>query len=305
MTKKRLTAYLLLILTSIIWGIAGPVIKNTLQFIPPFTFLFWRFLLASIIFLPFFLLCARKEKENLKSLLPIVPIGFLGIPFCLSFVFLGFERTSALDGTILSALAPIFIVLAGVFFLKEKVTRIEAAGLAIAISGSVVMVSQPILEGGAFAQRNLTGNLLIIISDLIWTVYVIASKVEFKKHSPFIITAVSFFTGLVAIFPLALIETKQLFAISNMPSAALLGLLYMAILSSVLAYFAFESGLRLIEASETTLFAYLQPIFAAPVAILWLGEKITSPFLFGATIVAIGIFLSEFRRPEVVSRQER
>lgn len=305
MSKKRLTAYLLLILTSIIWGIAGPVIKHTLQFIPPFTFLFWRFLLASIIFLPFFLLCARKEKETLKTLLPIVPIGFLGIPFCLSFVFLGFERTSALDGTILLALAPIFIVLAGVFFLKEKVTKIEAAGLAIAIAGSVVMVSQPLLEGGAFAQRNLTGNLLIIISDLIWTVYVVLSKVEFKKHSPFIITAVSFFTGLVAIFPLALIETKQLFAISNMPSAALPGLLYMVILSSVLAYFAFESGLRLIEASETTLFAYLQPIFAAPVAILWLGEKITSPFLLGAAIVAIGIFLSEFRRPRVASKQEK
>ncbi|PJE67484.1 hypothetical protein COU95_02165 [Candidatus Shapirobacteria bacterium CG10_big_fil_rev_8_21_14_0_10_40_9] len=298
MTKKRLTAYLLLILTSIIWGIAGPVIKHTLQFIPPFTFLFWRFLLASLIFLPFFIWFARKEKETLKTLLPIVPIGFLGIPFCLSFVFLGFERTSALDGTILSALAPIFIVLAGVFFLKEKVTRIEAAGLAIAIAGSVVIVSQPLLEGGAFAQRNLTGNLLIIISDLIWTVYVILSKVEFKKHSPFIITAVSFFTGLVAIFPLALFEKgPQIFnfqfSIFNLN--ALWGVLYMVIFSSVLAYFAFESGLRLIEASETTLFAYLQPIFAAPVAVFWLGERISPPFLLGAGIIAIGVFLSEYR----------
>ncbi|MFZ5366259.1 MAG: EamA family transporter, partial [Patescibacteria group bacterium] len=58
MSKKRLTAYLLLTLTAAIWGIAGPVIKNTLQFIPPFTFLFWRFLLASLIFLPFFIFVA-------------------------------------------------------------------------------------------------------------------------------------------------------------------------------------------------------------------------------------------------------
>jgi drug/metabolite transporter (DMT)-like permease len=299
--NKRLLAYLLLTLTAAIWGVAGPVIKHTLQFIPPFTFLFWRFLIASAIFLPFFIFVARREKETLKTLLPIVPIGFLGIPLCLSFVFLGFERTTALDGTILASLAPIFIVLAGVFFLKEKVTKIEATGLAIAIAGSVVMISQPLLEGGVFAQKNLIGNLLIIVSDLVWTAYVILSKVEFKKHSPFIITAASFFTGLVAIFPLAILENRL-----QIPNySALWGLLYMVILSSVVAYFAFEAGLRLIEASEATLFAYLQPIFAAPVAIFWLGEKITPPFLMGAAIIALGIFLSEFRRPRVASREEK
>ncbi len=298
MSKKRLTAYLLLTLTAAIWGVAGPVIKATLSFIPPFTFLFWRFLLASIIFLPFFIWLARKEKETLKTLLPIVPIGFLGIPLCLAFVFLGFERTTALDGTVLAALAPIFIVLAGVFFLKEKVTKLEALGLTVAIAGSVVMVSQPLLEGGGFARNNLLGNIFIILSDIVWAGYVVASKKEFKKHSPFIITSVSFFTGLVVIFPFALLEKgPQIFnfQFSILNSGALWGLLYMVILSSVVAYFAFELGLKLIEASEATLFAYLQPIFAAPIAVFWLGEKITPPFLMGAAIIALGVFLTGYR----------
>ena len=298
MSKKRLTAYLLLTLTAAIWGVAGPVIKATLSFIPPFTFLFWRFLLASIIFLPFFIWLARKEKETLKTLLPIVPIGFLGIPLCLAFVFLGFERTTALDGTVLAALAPIFIVLAGVFFLKEKVTKLEALGLTVAIAGSVVMVSQPLLEGGGFARNNLLGNIFIILSDIVWAGYVVASKKEFKKHSPFIITSVSFFTGLVVIFPFALLERgPQIFnfQFSILNSGALWGLLYMTILSSVIAYFAFELGLKLIEASEATLFAYLQPIFAAPIAVFWLGEKITPPFLMGAAIIALGVFLTGYR----------
>jgi len=302
--KKRLTAYLLLTLTSIIWGVAGPVIKHTLQFIPPFTFLFWRFLLASIVLLPFLIWRVKKEKETLKSLLPIIPIGFLGIPLCLTFVFLGFERTSALDGTILGALAPIFIVLAGVLFLKEKVTKLETLGLVVAIAGSVVMISQPLLEGslpaqaGAFAQKNLLGNLLIILSCIVWTAYIIASKKEFKKHSPFVITAVSFLTGLVVIFPFALVENHLQISHYQLPItnySALGGLLYMVIFSSIIGYFAFEQGLKLIEASEASLFAYLQPIFAAPAAIIWLGEKITFPFLLGAAIIALGVFLTEFR----------
>jgi len=302
MPKKRLTAYLLLTLTAAIWGVAGPVIKATLAYIPPFTFLFWRFLLATTIFIPIFIFFFKKEKETLKSILPIVPIGFLGIPLCLSFVFLGFERTTALDGTIIAALAPIFIVLGGVFFLKEKVTKLETLGLVVAIAGSVVMVSQPLLEGGGFARRNLLGNIFIILSDIVWAGYVIASKKEFKKHSPFVITAVSFFTGLVTIFPVALLEqlylpTQSLFYLNP---AGLWGLLYMAIFSSVIAYFAFESGLRLIEASEATLFAYLQPIFAAPLAIFWLKESVTRPFLIGAGIIIIGVFLTEYKRCTVL-----
>jgi len=307
MPKKRLTAYLLLTLTAAIWGVAGPVIKATLAYIPPFTFLFWRFLLATIIFIPIFIFFFKKEKETLKSILPIVPIGFLGIPLCLSFVFLGFERTTALDGTIIAALAPIFIVLGGVFFLKEKVTKLETLGLVVAIAGSVVMVSQPLLEGGFFAHRNLLGNIFIILSDIVWAGYVIASKKEFKKHSPFVITAVSFFTGLVTIFPVALLEQLAIIdwqksvylpvqSLFYLNPAGLWGLLYMAIFSSVIAYFAFESGLRLIEASEATLFAYLQPIFAAPLAIFWLKESVTRPFLIGAGIIIIGVFLTEYKR---------
>jgi drug/metabolite transporter (DMT)-like permease len=158
------------------------------------------------------------------------------------------------------------------------------------------MISQPLLEGSAFAQKNLLGNLLIVLSNIVWTAYIIASKKEFKKHSPFVITAVSFLTGLVVIFPLALLENgSQIFNFSFLifNSNALWGVLYMAIFSSVIAYFAFELGLKSIEASEASLFAYLQPIFAAPAAVFWLGERITTPFLLGAGIIALGVFLTE------------
>ncbi len=298
MSKKRLTAYLLLILTAAIWGIAAPVIKVTVAILPPFSFLFWRFLLTSLIFLPFFLWRVKKEKETLTSLLPLIPLGFLGVPATLVFVFLGFERTSAMDGVVIAALAPIFIVIGGVLFLQEKVGRLERIGLILAIAGTITIVAQPILENGFLASQNLTGNILILISDFIWTAYVILSKEEFKRHSPFIITAVSFFVGLVTILPLTLLEQQvNIFNFQSLiiESGAFWGLLYMILLSSVVAYFTFQWGLSLIEASEATLFAYLQPIFAAPVALFWLGEKISFPFLLGAAIITLGVLLTEYR----------
>lgn len=296
--SKRLKAYLLLLLTAIIWGIASPVIKYTVSQISPFAFLFYRFLVTSAVFLPFFMVIARREKENFFSLLKIVPLGFLGVTLTLSLIFLGLEKTTALDASVLVALAPIFICVAGVLFLNEKVTRLETVGISFAFTGTLVMVAQPLIEGSAFASQNLLGNLLIITSNFAWTAYVILSKEEFKKHSPFIITATSFFTGLVTIIPFALFEQGiKLFDYQELvfSSGALWGVLYMSLFSSVIAYSTFQLGLSLIEASEATLFAYLQPIFAAPLAVFWLGEKITFPFLAGVAIIAFGVFLAEYR----------
>lgn len=298
MDKNRLTAYLLLLTTAILWGIAAPVIKVTVAILPSFTFLFYRFLIVSILFFPIFIFIAKREKETLKSLLPIVPLGFLGVPLCLVLVFLGFERTTAIDGSLITAITPILIVIAGVAFLKEKVTKLERVGLAITVSGSVIIILQPLVNRTALSWEHAFGNFLILLSGVVWTSYVILSKVEFKKHSPFIITAVSFFTGLVIIAPLALFETN--FQIINSPffllnSPALGGVLYMAIPSSIVAYLTFELGLKRIEASEATVFAYLQPVFAAPLAFFWLGEKISSGFLIGACVIVLGIILAEYQ----------
>lgn len=295
---SRLKAYLLLLLTAIIWGIASPVIKYTVAQISPFAFLFYRFLITTVVFLPAFVIIAKREKETLSSLLKIAPLGFLGVTLTLSLIFMGIEKTTALDASVLVALAPIFICVAGVLFLKEKLTKIERVGITLAFAGTIVMIAQPLIEGGIFARENLIGNLLIILSDLAWTAYVILSKEEFKKHSPYVITATSFFTGLVTIAPLALAEQGgKLYDYQELilSSGAIGGVLYMSLLSSVVAYLTFQLGLKAVEASEATLFAYLQPIFAAPLAVFWLGEKITPAFLIGVFIIAWGVFLAEYR----------
>jgi len=296
--NKRLKAYLLLLITAIIWGFASPVIKYTVGQIRPFAFLFYRFLITSLVFLPTFIVIARREKETFSSLLKIAPLGLLGITLTLSFIFLGLERTTALDASVLVSLSPIFICVAGVLFLKEKITKIERIGISLAFAGTLVMIAQPLLEGGVFGSQNLIGNLLIIASDITWTAYVILSKEEFKKHSPYVIRATSFFTGLFTIFPLALAEQGgRLFNYQALvlTSGALWGVLYMSLFSSVVAYFTFQLGLKLIEASEATLFAYLQPIFAAPLAVFWLGERVTPTFLIGVAVIASGVFLAEYR----------
>ncbi len=309
MTHSRIKAYLALLITAIIWGIASPVIKYTLQFISPVPFLFWRFFITALIFLPIFFLYKKKMKIKLsaKKILKLSFLGFLGTTLSLGLLFAGYQYTTAIDGSIIYSLAPLIVVVGGAIFLKEKITRLEAAGGLIAFLGSIVIVIQPILEENVFALENTYGNLLVVASAIIFAAYcLLVRQFEFKeKTAPLILTAIGFFAGLVTITPIFFWEQT----ISHQPliinSLAIPGILYMSLLSSVVAYFTYHLGYSLIEASEATIFDYLKPVFAAPVAILWLGEKITPPFMLGAAIIALGVLLTEYRPRQLAPKSEK
>lgn len=78
--------------------------------------------------------------------------------------------------------------------------------------------------------------------------------------------------------------------------SAHLAVVYMALFSGALAYFLYQRAQKTIEASEASVFNYLPPIVTAPVATLWLHEKITIPYIIGSVVIAIGVFLAEWKR---------
>jgi len=304
----RLKAYIALLFVAAIWGIAGPVIKHTLHFLPPFTFLFYRFLFVSLFCLPILLYLWKKSKISFQDLPKLFLLGLMSTTINLSLIFFGFERTTALDGTLLSSITPIFIVIGGAMFLKEKVTRLEKIGLLVVLAGAFLTVIQPLLEKGIFAQENLLGNLLILFAGLQWTTYVLLAKESLKRHSPLAITASAGLVGLITFLPLAFFEQgKAIFNFNFLVSSpsAFWGVFYMAILSYVLAYFLYNFGISKIEVSEAAIFSYLQPLFAAPLAVLWLKEIVTLPFLFGASVIALGVFLSEYRPSRLAARKKK
>lgn len=318
--NKRLKAYILLLLTALIWGIASPVIKYTLRFIQPFSFLFWRFLIASLVFLPIFFAYkkAKSIKLTTKKILKLSCLGFLGTTLTLSLLFIGYNYTTAIDGSLIYSIAPIIVIIGGAIFLKEEVTKMERVGAAFTFIGSIVTIAQPILEGKSLALKNVYGNILILISALVWAGYcLLVRQFEAKeKTDPFILTSIGFFAGFITIIPFFLYESlttndylKSVFlserSLFYFDPAALPGILYMALISSVIAYFTYNLGYSLIEASEATIFDYLKPVFAAPLAVVWLGEKITLPFLAGACLIFLGVFLTEYKPKSIIKSHEK
>ncbi|MBI5448772.1 DMT family transporter [Candidatus Gottesmanbacteria bacterium] len=299
--SPRLSAYLMLLIVSVIWGVAGPVIKFTLHDFPPLIFLSYRFAISGVIALVYFATTKTRFPSKPKDIGLATIYSIFAVTLALGLLFFGFDKTTSLTGTLLSAMAPIIVVAAGAIFLKEHVTKIERAGITIAFAGTLITVAGPLFSGSSGSVLgSLEGNGLIILSIFVDAVATLAAKVMVRdRFSPTTLTHFSFIIGFVSIFPFALMSHSWpaiLQTIQKAPITAHSGIWFMAIASGTLAYSLRNRALKTIEMGETTVFSYLYPIWAAPLSIFWLGEKLTVPFIVGACIIAAGVYIAENKR---------
>lgn len=287
----RIRAYILLLIAVAIWGFAGPVIKFTLGYFDPIVFLTYRFGLTTTILFPIWLISEHRKSWphlNPADWLSLIISGLLGTTVQLLLLFEGFKLTTSLEGTIITSTSPILVAIAGAFWLRDHITLREKIGLIVAFIGSIIVVVGPGPTG------SLWGNFLILLSNLAWVGYVILSK-KLLRHalSPLFITMFNFLTGFISMSVIFFISHKSI--ITNQPLIAHAGVIYMALFSGAIAYYLYQAGQKSIEASEANVFIYLQPLFAAPLAYLWLHEYITLPLALGSAIIAAGVIVSEIK----------
>ncbi len=298
MNPARKRAYIELLIVSFIWGMAAPIIKYTLEGFSPAIFLTYRFFISAVIAVFFFIFTGIKLPKDRKTLIFTVIHGFLLTTVGLGLLFLGIDKTNSVDSNLISAMAPVTIAIAGVFFLKERVTKRESIGLLIALAGTFITILEPVFKsGGSFA--GLEGNLLVFASVIAATVTAVLSKKILRNGVDEIsVTNISFIVGFISLIPFTLpqIINSKLSIITSVPIGYHLGVFYMAVLSGTLAYILWHRAEKSIEVSEVGLFAYLYPVFGIPLSIFWLNEKITLPIIIGSVIIIIGVFLAQFKK---------
>lgn len=308
------------LLSNVIWGAANPVIKFTLGYIPPLTFLFLRFLIVCIVSFPIAAYQLKKEPIDKKDLINFLLLGIFS-QTSLVIPFIALEFTSSLDFTIIGVLGSVLTVYAGHYFYKEKINRKVTFGLIMASLGTIFIVLEPIFEGhssqNSIFDRTL-GNLLGLAYALVWVVYIIWSKYSMgerstmmkktmsfihirpmtKRYSATTIVVLSFYVGLITIVPLAILESQnyniyQHFNITTIGFYGLLGLLYMALFSSMAAYFLNQWGLENAKVSNYAIYGYLSPVLTLPFAYLLLGEIPNLYMIIGSVLIAIGVIVAE------------
>ena len=302
MSKSRLTAYLFLLGTVLIWGAAIPIIKFTLGGISALPFLTYRFGLSALLAIALAPWGGLKLPPGRKIFWETILYAVVTSTITLGLLFLGVERTTVLDTTIINAIGPLIVVAAGALLLKEHVTHREKIGIGIAILGTFLAALEPIFKGGADGYQ-LTGNILIYLSLLTNAASaVLAKKLLRGGVSPLALTNISFLMGFLTVLPILALSggyNQFIPTIQSLTFPYHLGVFYMAVLSGTFAYALWTRAQRTIEIGEAAVFSYLYPLISAPLAVFWLGERVTAPFLAGALLVGVGVYLAEAKRKRI------
>lgn len=302
LTRNRKTAYIYLLLNAIIWGAGLPIVKQAFnEGLDPYRFLLYRYFFASLIAIPILTYYLPKTKYKLQTLRKIVGLELYGLTLSLTLLYTGLLQTTSIEAGLISTATPILITLGGIYFFHEKEEKNESTGMIIAFTGTLLLTLLPVILNQKSIEFSLTGNLIILGQSIVSATYFIFVKAFYKGLPPFFVTAVSFYVGLFSFFLITWLDAGNLHSLIEFirSDAAnpyyIFTSFYMAFFGSIIALSLLIKGQDMIEISESSLFTYLQPLFALPIAVLWLGEKIHTLQIIALVLIATGVMIASRR----------
>ena len=285
--KKTHTLSLLAALTSaVIFGMSFMFSKLALEVAAPTVLLAFRFTVAVAAMSLVILVNALVGKLRGRPLFafslrgkPVYKLVLLGIVQPVAyFIFENYGilyTSSAVAGTIIAAV-PVCCILMDVLVLHERVT-LKQVLCALGAIGGVALIS----VGGA------------MISD---TLYYGISHNAAKRFTPFEMTYVMFIVGMVVFIPVGLIYAGGLHSpliTGPMHDGGFwVAVLYLGLLSSVLAYGLLNFANSHLSVSETSLFSNVTTVVSVLAGVVLLKEPFSVWQMLGVAVILVCVFVA-------------
>ena len=263
-------------------SLGGPFSMNVLR-VGISLFLFWLIWMFS----------RPEEKLHREDLGRFVLCGLTGVALNQMFFVKGLTMTSTIHASLLILATPIVVTVFALWVLKEPFSFYKAAGLALGIGGSVLLIMQK--ESSQTGSNYLLGDLFILINSVTYAVYFILVKPLMDRYTPMQVVRWIFTFGFVMILPFAWKETTEI-RWNEFHSEHIAALLFVTIAGSFLAYFFNAIAIQRLGAGITGTYIYTQPVFAVLIATLALHEAFTAQKLVAALLIFCGVYLVSFRK---------
>jgi len=231
----------------------------------------------------------RLRGESLRpqkgDALRILGVGFIAMGVYMVLFMEGMRGTNPAEGAIILATAPIFTYILSCFVRHEPFSGPALLGSFVAFLGVTVVI----LGGSASGHGTAIGNLLILISAVVWAGGAVMMKPLLGRYSPTQVLTMSMPGGLPVLLPYALPATLA----THFERVSTYGwtmFASVAIMSGVVAFVCFYEGVRKIGASGAALYQYFVPILATFFAWVVMGRPPTPVQFAGLAVVLGGVF---------------
>lgn len=297
---NRWQANLLLLMAGAIWGMGFVAQSTAMESIGPFLFIALRFVVASLVILPFVVRESRAAASladlnanapGLSATARLSKLDWIKFSLIGSSLFAGMAAqqvglltTTVTNSGFLTGLYVVFTPLVGILLFRHLPHPVTWAGALLSFSGIFY------LSGGNLARLQ-DGDLLTILSAVFWAVQVVLiARFVGQSGRPLALSMVQFMvTAMAALLVAIVTEPIQWVSIKS----AAPEILYAGIVASGVAFTLQVIGQRYTSAPQAAIFLSTEAPFAAWFAYLWLGEEISFSGFIGCGLIFSAILLVE------------
>jgi drug/metabolite transporter (DMT)-like permease len=251
------------------------------------------------------LLRPSSLRTSRRELGFLAVFGILGLAFVQLFYFVGIRRLDIGIALVIQYLAPVFVALWARFFVHEPVRRRLWLAIALSLLGLSLVVE---LWGGGSSLDGL-GVLACLVTALAYAAYVLMAERSLEEGRDvysLLAWGFSFAALFWAVvqpwwsFPVEIVDgtVSLLGRFDDVTAPVWLLLAYIVVLGTVVPFILLVSALHHVPATRVTIVAMLEPVLAAIVAWIWLGEELAAVQIVGGLIVLVGVVLAQTSRGE-------
>lgn len=294
----------------VIWGITFLAISFGLKGFPPFILSGLRFLVAGILMIGYLL--SKGEKANsLINWKKNAITGVLILTGGTGLVAWGEQYVTASEAAIAIATGPFWFIAIDrknwKYYFSDKFIPI---GLMIGFVGLVFFLKGSVNSTAAHAaadpQLRITAFVVLGLSSIAWVLGSLYSKKNPASQSTFMNIAQQLIVAGTAAFLIALFRGEWTdFSVSNVPTSAWAGVLFLIFFGSIVAYLSYIWLLSVKPAALVSTHTYINPIVTVIAGWLVANQSINGGQLYGLAIILLGVLLTNVTKYFKLSKRSK
>ncbi len=242
----------------------------------------------------------RFSRDKLKGQMPLLCVSGALIGANWIFLFEAYNYTSVAVATLCYYMAPLFVMAASPFILKEKLSAKNALCILAALAGMVLVSGLTELNGASRAE--LPGILFGLAAAVLYASVIFLNK-RVSGVPAYDRTVIQLSSSALVLLPYCLITGA--FNGADFSARSVILVLILGVFHTGIAYALYFSALDGLKAQTAALFSYIDPIVAIILSALLLGEELGTTGIIGAILVLGAAIVSELPIGKMLGRHKK
>jgi drug/metabolite transporter (DMT)-like permease len=276
----------------IFWSLTFIWFKIANVVFPPFSIVFFRLIISSVILLSGALFIKRLQRIDRNDIKWIILLTLFEP--CLYFIgeSQGLTMISSTLAAVIIGTIPLFVPVGAYIFFREKLSLLNIAGILLSFTGILIVVMNRSLTFNA----NPVGIILLFLAVFSAVGYTLMVRKLVGKYNPYTLVTYQNLLGIIFFLPLvAIFENESLLAV-DLTGRSLIALLCLAIFGSTLAFILYNYSIKHLGASRANIFTNVIPVLTAVFSYYILNEEMTFRKVTGIAVVLAGLLLSQLKK---------